>query len=110
MNIARRPNRNQRRGVLTFEWILLITVLVIGIVGGASAVRDAVISELGDVAGATIAVDQSYSVTSVTPEGTTVTLGQAFGFDDSPATLFSEDRKEYSEGDHQTVDDTGVEH
>ncbi len=49
-------------GVLTFEWILLITVLVIGIVGGLSAVRDAVISELGDVAEAVISLDQSYTI------------------------------------------------
>lgn len=49
-------------GVLTFEWILLITVLVIGIVGGLSAVRDAVITELGDVVEAVISLDQSYYV------------------------------------------------
>ena len=49
-------------GVLTFEWILLITVLVIGIVGGLSAVRDAVITELGDVAEAMISLDQSYTI------------------------------------------------
>lgn len=49
-------------GVLTFEWILLITVLVIGIVGGLSAVRDAVITELGDVTAAVISLDQSYSI------------------------------------------------
>jgi len=49
-------------GVLTFEWILLLTVLVIGIVGGLSAVRDAVISELGDVAAAVTALDQSYTI------------------------------------------------
>jgi hypothetical protein len=50
------------QGVLTFEWILLLTVLVIGIVGGLSAVRDAVISELGDVAKAMTALDQSYTI------------------------------------------------
>ena len=59
-------------GVLTFEWILLITVLVIGVVGGLSAVRDAVISELGDVAEAVIALDQSYTILApwevVTPD------------------------------------------
>ncbi len=49
-------------GVLTFEWVLLITVLVIGIVGGLSAVRDAVIVELGDVAEAMAALDQSYTI------------------------------------------------
>ncbi len=49
-------------GVLTFEWILLITVLVIGVVGGLSAVRDAVITELGDVSEAMISLDQSYTI------------------------------------------------
>ena len=48
------------RGVLTFEWVLLITVLVIGIVGGYSAVRDALVDEMGDIADATLAVDQSF--------------------------------------------------
>ncbi len=53
---------SQEDGVLTFEWILLITVLVIGIVGGLSAVRDAIITELGDVVEAVISLDQSYLV------------------------------------------------
>ena len=51
---------NDESGVLTFEWILLITVLVIGIVGALSAVRDAINTELGDVAEAMVALDQSY--------------------------------------------------
>lgn len=57
-------NRGWREdeGVLTFEWILLITVLVIGIVGGLSAVRDALISELGDVVYGVTALDQSYTI------------------------------------------------
>ncbi len=42
--------RRNRRGVLTFEWILLITLLVIGIIGGLSAVRCALESELKDLA------------------------------------------------------------
>ena len=49
-------------GVLTFEWILLITVLTIGVVGGLSTVRDAVITELGDVAQAVVSLDQGYSI------------------------------------------------
>ena len=52
----------EESGVLTFEWILLITVLVIGIVGGLSAVRDAMICELADVTGAMMALDQSYMI------------------------------------------------
>ena len=54
--------RHEDAGVLTFEWILLITVLTIGIVGGLSAVRDAIIDELGDVAEAMVSLDQSYTI------------------------------------------------
>jgi hypothetical protein len=53
---------HSQHGVLTFEWILLITVLTIGVVGGISAVRDAMIDELGDVAEAVVSLDQSYLI------------------------------------------------
>lgn len=49
-------------GVLTFEWILLITLLVIGIIGGIAAIRDALIIECAETAGAIVALNQSYSV------------------------------------------------
>ncbi|MDO4569244.1 MAG: hypothetical protein Q4D38_02550 [Planctomycetia bacterium] len=76
---------NDESGVLTFEWILLITLLVIGIVGGLAAVRDAYIYELGSVAAAIGAVDTSYFVQSpfevTTTLGTTATLsGNAVGW------------------------------
>lgn len=51
-------------GVLTFEWILLVTLLTIGIVGGIAGARDAIIDELGDVAQAMLALDQSYNIAS----------------------------------------------
>lgn len=62
-SILRRIGRNDK-GVLTFEWVLLITVAVIGIIGGYSAMRDAVIDEMGDIADALIAVDQSFTTTA----------------------------------------------
>jgi hypothetical protein len=49
-------------GVLSFEWLTLTTLLVIGIVGGLAAARDAVIDELGDVAQAMLALDGSYTI------------------------------------------------
>ncbi|MDO4628640.1 MAG: hypothetical protein Q4C70_05615 [Planctomycetia bacterium] len=49
-------------GVLTFEWILLITLLVIGIVGGIAVIRDALIIEAGETAGAIVALDHSYVI------------------------------------------------
>ena len=52
--------RHSRRGLLTFEWVILITLLVIGIVGAYSAVRDGLIDELGDTATAILTVDQSF--------------------------------------------------
>ena len=53
-------------GVLSFEWTLLLTLLTLGIVSGLSAARDAVIDELGDLAQAAGAMDQSYSFPALT--------------------------------------------
>jgi Flp pilus assembly pilin Flp len=49
-------------GVLSIEWVLLVTLLVIGIVVGVSAARDAVVDELGDAAEAAVTLDQSYVI------------------------------------------------
>ncbi len=47
----------KRRGALTLEWILLVTVLVIGIIGGMAAVRNATNAELLDLANAISAIN-----------------------------------------------------
>ena len=47
----------QRRGALTLEWILLVTVLVIGVIGGLAAVRNATNTELFDLASAISAIN-----------------------------------------------------
>jgi len=57
-------------GVLSFEWILLLTLLVIGVVGGVTAARDAIVDEFGDVAQAIITLDQSYVI--LDPNGISV--------------------------------------
>ena len=49
-------------GVLSFEWILLVTLLTIGLVSGITAARDAIIDEFGDVAQAMLALDQTYCI------------------------------------------------
>jgi Flp pilus assembly pilin Flp len=51
-------------GSLSFEWTLLVSLVVIGLVGGLAATRDAVIDELGDVAQAMLALDHSYELDS----------------------------------------------
>ena len=44
-----RMAKRRRRGVLALEWILLITIVVVGIVGGLGAVRVALINEAQDL-------------------------------------------------------------
>ena len=95
-------------GVLTFEWILLITVLVIGIVGGLSAVRDAIITELGDVAQAMIALDQSYTILMpwevVTPDCIRDGASDSY-FEDAQG--LSEDRSDLDDPDQEPNDGCG---
>jgi Flp pilus assembly pilin Flp len=55
-------------GVLSFEWTLLLTLLTIGIVSGLAGARDAIIDELGDVAEAAQAFNQSFFLVGVTLE------------------------------------------
>ncbi len=52
-----RLSSHRRRGVLTLEWILLITVVVIGIIAGLGAVRDAILCELKSLADAIMALN-----------------------------------------------------
>ena len=61
-------------GVLTLEWIMLTTLVVLGVVGGLAAVRDALVHELAGVVGATMSVDQSYEISS--PIGISVGGGE----------------------------------
>lgn len=53
---------NEEEGVLSFEWTLLVTLLVLGIVGGLAGARDAIIDEFGDVAQAMLALDHSMTI------------------------------------------------
>jgi len=59
-------------GVLSFEWVLLVTLLTIGLVAGLAAARDAIIDELGDIAEAAISIDQSYSLPAIPALGVEV--------------------------------------
>lgn len=95
-------------GILTFEWVLLITVLIIGIVGGLSAVRDAIIDELGDVAGAVVKVDQSYTVTACDCDNEDVdpclqVMANSFEFQDSLPDCASQ----FGEGDRGRGENPG---
>jgi len=62
MNRTWRSLWHEEDGVLSFEWTLLVTLLVLGVVGGLAAARDSVIDELGDAAEAMLALDHSYTI------------------------------------------------
>ena len=49
-------------GVMSFEWTMLVTLLVIGVVSGIAAARDAIIDEFSDISEAALNWDQSYSL------------------------------------------------
>lgn len=52
--------------VVSIELILIATIAIIGLITGMTAVRDGVVSELSDVAGAVQDLNQSYSFNGVT--------------------------------------------
>ena len=74
----------QEEGVLSFEWVLLLTLLTIGVVSGIAGARDAIIDELADIAEATISIDQSYSLATYTTDCATAV---GFSFTDDAGVI-----------------------
>jgi len=68
--------RDDSGAIIATEFIFLASILVIGILAGITAVRDAVNAELADVAKA-VQVDQSYSF-SGTRSSCAATAGTTF--------------------------------
>lgn len=63
--------------VISTELVLIATILVLGVIVGLTSVRDQVVQELGDLATAIGAINQSYSFTGVTGH-TATTAGSLF--------------------------------
>ena len=59
------------------EIVLIGTILVIGVIAGLTSLRDAVVTELADLAGAIAALNQSYSYNGVQAHHV-ITYGSAF--------------------------------
>ena len=53
-------------GLLTGEWLFLFAILVLGLITGLVAVRQALLSELVETAQAIMALNQSYSFSGQT--------------------------------------------
>jgi len=65
MKVARKIWNDEQGFVVSSELVLIATVVVIGLLTGLAAVRDALISELSDVAGAIQDINESYSIDGV---------------------------------------------
>ena len=65
MMVLKRLWNDEAGFVVSTELVLLATVAVIGLLTGIVAVRDGVVSELSDVAGAVQEINQSYSYDGV---------------------------------------------
>lgn len=61
MNVAQKLWNDEAGFIVSIELILIATIAVIGLIAGLTAVRDAVVSELSDVAGAIQDLNQSYT-------------------------------------------------
>lgn len=57
------------------DYILMATIVVIGAICGLATMRDAVTQNLGDLADAMAAVDQSFTVNYTVSSGTVVSFG-----------------------------------
>ena len=65
-------------GIISSELVLVGTIMVIGTTVGLSAVRDAVLSEMGDLADAVGVLDQSYTIPGVETQWGAKTEGTVF--------------------------------
>jgi Flp pilus assembly pilin Flp len=61
MSILRKLWNDQAGAIVTSELVLIGTILVLGMVVGLTTLRDAVTTEIGDLANAIGSVNQSYS-------------------------------------------------
>ena len=63
--------------IISAELVLIATILVIGMIVGLVSIRDQVVQELADVAGAISHMNQTYSFSGITGH-TSITMGSAF--------------------------------
>lgn len=64
-NLSSKLWNDDKGFIVSIELILIATIAVIGLITGFTAMRDGVVSELSDVAGAVQDLNQSYTVLGV---------------------------------------------
>jgi hypothetical protein len=76
--------------LIATEWVFVATILILGIIVGLVAVRQAVLSELTEFANAVLALNQSFSFTGQSNCAARVAGSAAIDFNDLiPARSFS---------------------
>jgi hypothetical protein len=75
--VLRRLWNEQDGAILSAEIVLVASILVLGTIVGLASLRDAIVTELADVAQAIANIDQSFSFSSVTGHHT-FTAGSVF--------------------------------
>jgi len=76
----KKQQKTQAGFIVSAELVLIATILVIGLIVGMVAIRDAVTAEMGDVAEAIGALDQSYVFDGITDNASVAAVaGSAWG-------------------------------
>jgi len=70
----KKQQKRQAGFIVSAELVLIATILVIGLIVGMVAIRDALTAEMGDVAEAIGALDQSYFFEGINDTGTNTTV------------------------------------
>ena len=60
MDLLRELNADESGFIVTMELLLIVTIVVIGMIAGLTVLRDAIVSELNDVAQAVDSMNQAH--------------------------------------------------
>lgn len=100
-----KKQKKQAGFIVSAELVLIATILVIGLIVGMVAIRDALTAEMGDVAEAIGALDQSYTDNGIIDFGTgTAVQGSAWSDDSDNGDATQGDQG--AAGDQQNIDFT----
>jgi hypothetical protein len=101
----KKQQKGQAGFIVSAELVLIATILVIGMVVGMVAIRDAMTAEMGDVAEAIGSLDQSYSFDGINDTGTNAMIG-ASAWDDGPDNIVNTPGQQGFAGDQTPIDFT----
>jgi len=90
--------------IVSAELVLIATILVIGMIVGMVAIRDATVAEMGDVAEAIGAIDQSYSFEGINDLGTNAWVAGSHWADDPDNILDPINGRQGTAGDQTGID------